>query len=259
MGINTSILFGNVMHKRLFPKVNSFAYGIFYLAFPLSQIKSLPIKTNRFAALSFYISDHGIRDGSDLETWARGILKKYALSEANGEIVLIAMPRILGYVFNPVSFWVCYDQNNKVRAVLCEVNNTFGETHTYLCARPDHAEIKDSDILEGKKVFHVSPFLKRDGHYKFRFDFSESRCGFWIDYYDENNKKQLITALTGKLATMNTANLRKAFWMYPLITFKAIALIHWQALKLVTKGIKYIPKPKQKAEKTTATHNVTNL
>lgn len=259
MGISPSILFGNVMHKRLFPKVNAFVYSIFYLAFPLSQIKNLPIKINRFGALSFYVSDHGMRDGSDLETWARDILNKYGITEANGEIVLVCMPRVFWYVFNPVSFWIFYDQNRKVRAVLCEVNNTFGETHTYLCAQPDQAEIASDDILEGQKVFHVSPFLQRDGHYKFRFDFSSDRYGFWIDYYDEHGKKQLVTALTGKLVTMNTANLRRAFWTYPLITVKAIGLIHWQALKLIAKGIKYVPKPKQKEEKITTTHNVTNL
>lgn len=247
------------MHKRLFPKVNAFSYGIFYLAFPLSQIKNLPIKINHFGALSFYVSDHGMRDGYDLETWARDILNKYGITQANGEIVLVCMPRVFGYVFNPVSFWICYDQDRKVRAVLCEVNNTFGETHTYLCAHPDQAEITSDDILEGQKVFHVSPFLQRDGHYTFRFDFSGSRCGFWIDYYDGNGKKQLITALTGKLVNMNAANLRKACWTYPLVTFKAIGLIHWQALKLLAKGIKYVPKPKQKVEKITTTHKVTNL
>jgi uncharacterized protein len=259
MGITSSILFGKVMHKRLFPKVNAFSYGVYYIAIPLSNIKQLPLSTERFGFLSFHTKDHGNRDGSDLEAWGRGILHKYGISEADGEIVLICMPRVLGYVFNPVSFWVCYDKYKKIRAVLCEVNNTFGETHTYLCAHPDHAEIKSDDVLKGEKVFHVSPFLSREGHYNFRFNISQDRCGFWIDYFDANGDKQLVTALTGNLEHMNNASLSKAFFGYPLVTFKGIILIHWQALKLVAKGIKYIPKPTQNKDKITATGNVTNL
>jgi DUF1365 family protein len=247
------------MHKRLFPKANAFSYGIYYLAFPLSKIKQLPLPEDHFGLLSFYNKDHGNRDGSDLEAWARGILHKYGMVEANGEIVLVCMPRVLGYVFNPVSFWICYDKDNKIRAALCEVHNTFGESHTYLCTHTDHSEIKSNDVLEGQKVFHVSPFLPCDGHYSFRFDISQERCGFWIDYFDIKGTKQLVTALTGNLKDMNEASLHKAFWSYPLVTFKAIALIHWQALKLVVKGIKYIPKPEQNKEKISATRNITNL
>lgn len=259
MGIEPSIMFGRVMHKRLFPKVNAFNYGIYYLALPLSKYKNSSLPVNKRALLSFHDADHGARDGSDLESWVRNILEKAKIQEADGEIVLISMPRILGYVFNPVSFWLCHDKQGQVRAVLCEVNNTFGQTHTYLCAHPDHKPIKSDDILKGEKLFHVSPFLPREGHYEFRFDVTNTRCGLWINYHAANGQKQLVTALSGQMAAMNKNTLRKAFWTYPLVTVKAITLIHWQALKIILKGIKYIPKPKQRAKKISTTHNVTNL
>lgn len=256
MGIKFQLFFGKVMHGRLFPKHNYFTYGIYYLALPLSKIKTVPIPYNSFAPLSFYDRDHGNCDGSNLEAWARDILKSYDIKEANGEITLICMPRILGYVFNPVSFWLCHDKQGNVRAVLCEVHNTFGERHTYLCAHEDHRAIESNNILKGKKLFHVSPLLKREGYYTFRFDTKDNKFGVWIDFFDGAGKKQLVTSLIGTFEPMNTKTLRKAFWRYPLVTFKAITLIHWQALKLLIKGIKYISRPEQKQDRISSTNNV---
>ena len=252
------LFFGKVMHGRLFPKRNSFTYGIYYLAFPLSQIKNLPIAYSRFAPLSFYDRDHGECDGSDLESRARAILSDYKI-EADGEIKLICMPRVFGYVFNPVSFWLCHDKKRELRAVLCEVHNTFGERHTYICAHEDHRPITPDDILKGEKVFHVSPLLKREGSYEFRFDTREDKFGVWIDFFDGEGKKQLVTSLIGKFEEMNSATLRKAFWTHPLVTLKAITLIHWQALKLLSKGIKYISRPPQKPERISTTQNLTKM
>ena len=150
MGVGPQLLFGHVMHGRLFPKRNRFRYGIYYLALPLSDITNLPIAHNRYAPLSFYDLDHGPCDGSDLEQWATAILADYGLNDICKNITLVCMPRIFGYVFNPVSFWLCHDTKNQLRAVLCEVNNTFGERHTYVCARDDHAPITSTDILKGE-------------------------------------------------------------------------------------------------------------
>ncbi len=241
-------LFGNVMHKRFFPRINQFTYKIYYLVLPLSKIdKQLEvsgIKFNRFGLLSFYNKDHGHRDGKDLKIWADKTLKSQGVHDADGEIVLVAMPRVFGYVFNPVSFWYCYDKLQNLKAVICEVNNTFGETHTYVCHVDDQIFDKET-ITQANKVFHVSPFLTRDGHYKFRFATDTKKMGVWIDYFHDNGKKQLITALTGTFAPLNRLNFNKAFWRYPLITFRAIFLIHWQAVKLIIKKIKYVPKPEQ--------------
>lgn len=247
------ILEGTVMHKRLFPKVNAFSYGIYYMALPLSKLSQLPIAHNRFAAMSFHYKDHGACDGTSLQTWAEKILNEYNLHEANGEITLICMPRILGYVFNPVSFWLCRDKNKNVRAILCEVHNTFGEKHTYICAHEDHRPIIQTDTLIAEKIFHVSPFIEREGHYKFKFKVEDDSFGAWIDLYDSNGDKKLITSLIGKFIPASKSNFRHVFWSYPLVTLKAISLIHWQALKIVLKGIKYISKPIQNKTKVSIT------
>lgn len=251
------IAFGKVFHARLFPKRNAFTYGIYYISIPISRLENLPIAYNRFSALSFHDKDHGNMDGSNLENWARELLAIYNLGDINGEITLICMPRVLGYVFNPVSFWLCYDSEDNIRAVLCEVHNTFGERHTYVCAHDDKRPITKDDILAGDKHFHVSPFLKREGHYTFQFDFARENFDVRIDFYDGSGTKQLVTALKADLKPMNSKMLRRAIWAYPLVTFKAITLIHWQALKLISKGIKFIPKPLQMNNKSSTTRNIT--
>ena len=251
MDIVPQIYTAKVMHKRLFPKVNQFSYGVYYVALPLPAAK-LPSRL-----LSFHNKDHGDRGGSDVGIWARSILKTYGMDALIEHIVLITMPRVLGYVFNPVSFFMCLDKNKELRAVICEVHNTFGEQHSYLCARPDHAPLSPDEWLEAEKLFHVSPFLPRNGHYKFRFALAAEKLGIWIDYYDAHGEKQLITALSGIFSPVSNTSLNRVFWTHPLVTLKVIALIHWQALKLTAKNIRYIVKPLQLIEKISAAHNLT--
>jgi len=259
MGLKSpQLLSGHVMHGRLFPRKNHFRYGIYYIALPLSKLESLPIAHNKAGAMSFHDRDHGLGTTGGLESWARHVLETYKI-DASGEIVLICMPRILGYVFNPVSFWLCHNKDGNLKAVLCEVHNTFGEEHIYLCAHEDGKDIKPEDIIKAKKAFHVSPFLKREGHYEFRFDSRADYFKAGIDYFDGEGRKQLVTSLSGKYQNMTISACRSVFWKYPLITFKASALIYYQALKLVLKKIRYIPKPAHKQEKITASGNLTKM
>lgn len=245
------------MHARLFPRKNAFKYGIYYVAIPLARLTELPLTGSGF--VSFAARDHGPCDGGDLLAWARDILVRFGLTAADGDIVLVCMPRVIGYVFNPVSFWLCYDRAGGLRAVLCEVHNTFGERHTYVCARDDRGVLTTDDVLWGEKVFHVSPFLQRTGEYSFRFEVNEERFAVSIDYYDADRQKQLVTALAGSVMPLTAARLRGLAWRYPLVTMQAVLLIHWQAFKLVAKGIKYVPRPLQKKEKVTSTGNLTKM
>lgn len=251
------VMTGTVMHSRLFPARNIFNYGIYYIALPLTQPKPPALPFNCPGLLSFHEKDHGLCDGSPLLPWIRDILNRYQITQADGEIVLISLPRVCGYVFNPVSFWLCYDRAGGLRAALCEVHNTFGERHSYLCAHTDRRVIQKSDTLEAAKVFHVSPFLEREGHYRFVFDVSEDAMKIQIDYFDAHGKKKLVTSLSGHFEPLSRAALRKAFWRYPLVTIRAITLIHWQALKIIWKGMRYIRRPLQKAETVTTTENLT--
>lgn len=240
---------GKVMHKRISPRVNLFTYGIYYVSLPLSSLEKAEcgrwFSLNRAGINSFYNKDHGPRDGSNLLLWIRKILREQNASDINGEVVLVTMPRTFGYVFNPVSFWLCYDDNNILKAVLCEVSNTFGEFHNYLCMHSDHREILPGDDFYSDKIFHVSPFLKREGRYTFRFTSVQGGFGARIDFEEIPGEKKLITTLNGRLVDWEKARLRALSVRYPLVSLRAIILIHWQAIKLLAKGIRYIPKPVQ--------------
>ena len=252
--VEPRIFTAKTMHRRFAPKENMFTYGIYYLAIPLSKIDSLKLLS---PLISFKTKHHGPRDVVSLRKWIDNILQTNGLI-LDGEVVLLAMPRIFGYGFNPVSFWLCFDSEHKLRAILAEVNNTFGETHSYLCANDDSSEITVDNVFAGEKLFHVSPFLERIGEYEFRFDYRQEKLAIWIDHY-QNGQKILATNLIGKFSPLTRQNLLKHFFKYPLLTFKVIYLIHYQALKLFIKGMKYIAKPHQLDSRLSKTYkNVIN-
>jgi DUF1365 family protein len=257
MDITPQLFRAEVMHKRLFPKVNRFRYSVYYVCLPL------PVSGNDYGLqskglISFLPNDHGPRDGSNLYEWAQDILKENGM-ESMQHIMLLAMPRILGYAFNPISMWFCLDSQYQPRAVICEVNNTFGESHSYLCAGLNGEVLTQDDVMVAEKQFHVSPFLPRGGRYSFRFAIKKEKLAVWIDYYDAENHLQLMTTLRGELEPLTRSSLRLAFWTHPLVTLKTISLIHWQALKLFAKGIRYIVKPQQKQERISVAHHVTKM
>jgi DUF1365 family protein len=142
------------------------------------------------------------------------------------------------------------DGNNEIRAVLSEVNNTFGEHHRYLAYHDDYKPIQSKDILEAEKAFYVSPFFKVEGDYKFRFQHGEKSIGIWINYFIEG-EKTLTTSLTGKTSDLKTLQLLKLFFQIPFSNLKTVFLINWQALKIWLKGIRYIPHKKHKNKKVT--------
>jgi len=246
VGINTPKLINcEVMHQRLSPRKNAFKYDVYYLGIPLSQIESNAIceslNLNRFGLHSFYEKDHGYRDGTSLKAWLYDMFDAYKFEKPK-EVFLISMPRILGYVFNPVSFWFCWNSKDELYAVVSEVNNTFGETHSYLTYLDD----KDTNgNYVAKKVFHVSPFLEREGYYDFQFSLSDDSIKIHINLFDNNKEKILLTSLSGKFDDLNSMSLKRAFFRVPFATMKSIFLIHFQAVKLLLKKIKFISKPKQ--------------
>ena len=227
-------------------KRNAFHYSVFYLALPLVEMKTglkrLLFSINRFNLFSFHDVDHG--DGkTSPERWIRRALDDCGIVEADGEVVLITLPRVLSYVFNPVSFWLCYDRAHRLRAVLAEVNNTFGERHCYMCAHPDRRPIAADDWLRTEKIFHVSPFMTVEGHYKFRFAYEAGDLAIWINYYNASGALALSTSMMGPRAPLTSPRLLFYFLRYPLVTLQVIVLIHYQAVKLFLKGIQFGPKP----------------
>ncbi len=243
--MSARIYHGAVVHARTRPQRHSFRYRVFFMRFALSDLDRLDnalFSVNRWNLFSFHFADHGARDGSHPEYWIRALLAREGLGEVDGEILLQAFPRMLGYVFNPVSFWLCHDKSGALRAVLCEVNNTFGEHHNYLLFHPDHRRILESDIMEARKVFHVSPFCDVSGEYRFQFDVGTNDTQIRIDYGDSQGRL-LHTAISGRGAAYGASALARTFVLYPWMTFGVMARIHLQALRLWIKGVPWFAKP----------------
>lgn len=256
MSMNTGdaqprILYCDVSHQRLYPRRNGFTYRVWYVWLPLSAIGACAnavLSIDRFNLLSFYHRDHGARDGRHSRDWLSEQLDRFDLPHLqpdvfNGEWYLLCLPRVLGYVFNPVSFWCAMDEGGTLRAVIAEVHNTFGERHAYGLLHEDGRPIDAQAWLYADKQFHVSPFLEVEGRYAFRFDIREDRLGIWIDYADAAGERVLLTAMHGRFKPYKTVTLLKAFVHVPLVTVKVITLIHYQALKLWFKKIRYHCKP----------------
>ena len=258
---------GEVLHRRVKPVANAFRYRVFFLKFPIAraaELSSALFSVNRFNLLSFHFADHG--DGGDPQRWIHHLLAQEGVNDVDGEIWLQAFPRVLGYVFNPVSFWYCHRADGALRAVVTEVNNTFGERHCYLLESRKFGTawpIKPGQLLTARKVFHVSPFCAVEGGYRFRFIEGDERIGkrtnkhnnkhankrtvARIDYHDAAGDL-LHTSVSGTATALTTGALLGAFFSHPMMTFGVVARIHWQALKLFIKRVPFHRKPSPPAE-----------
>lgn len=235
--------FGQVRHTRLRPTPHAFAYGTFFLMLPMRTMAKFGSKTlalNRFGAISFYDQDHG--DGRNASqggalAWLDALLYSEGIHDANGEVWLHCYPRILSFTFKPVSFWYCHDSSEKLRAIVVEVNNTFGERHCYLLDKPQWGVEQTAN-----KVFHVSPFCNVEGQYRFRFMRTSDRTVARIDH-DDALGALIQTSVSGHLLTLTAHTLRQALLRYPLMTVMVVVRIHWQAFKLWRKKVAFFSKP----------------
>lgn len=252
-GLKPLLFFGRVMHARLRPRKHVFSYRVFFIRArvdALHQLRGPLFAVDGFNVFSLRLRDYGARDGTDLEQWIRELLRRERITQADGEVWLQTFPRVLGYVFNPVSFWLCFDRSRQLRAVLCEVNNTFGEHHYYLLSHEDQRPIDVSDALLARKVFHVSPFCEIKGQYRFGFNPDVTGSLFRIDY-DDSDGMLLLTSVSGTGEPMRTGRLAWAFIAYPWMTLGVIARIHWQALRLWVKRVPFFSKPLPPVERIT--------
>ena len=232
---------GQVRHARVRPKQHAFAYPTFFLLLPMRALRAgmgLQFARNRRAAISFWDRDHG--DGrEDALAWLDETLARAGITDAAGEVWLHCYPRVLGYAFKPVSFWFCHRADGTLRAVLVEVNNTFGERHAYLLDAPAWGVEQ-----RARKVFHVSPFCAVEGEYRFRFLLcpQRQRIVVRIDYADAQGVL-LQTSVSGGLQPATPAALRAVLRRHPFLTFGVIARIHWQALRLWAARLPVFRKP----------------
>jgi len=250
--------FGQVRHTRLRPKKHAFAYRTFFLMLPMRSLSGVQsaLAVNRPGAISFHDVDHG--DGRSAAqggalAWLDALLRTEGIDDAAGEVWLHCYPRVLGYTFKPVSFWYCHRTDGSLRAIVVEVNNTFGERHCYLLDAPQYGVEQ-----QARKVFHVSPFCEVNGGYRFRFMRTEAdiqqtqftqdagRTVARIDY-DDASGPLIQTSVSGTLQPANARTLRQALWGYPAMTLAIMARIHWHALQLWLKRVRFHRKPEAPA------------
>ncbi len=249
------LLLGRVGHHRHGPERHGFTYPVFFLALDIDGLdtalvqpasrRSLPwpFSLGRFNLLSVRHRDHGPRDGTALGPWLRTLLREAGLPpEAGTRITLHTFPRVLGVGFNPVSFWICRDAQGAVRAMLAEVNNTFGEHHSYLVAHADGSAVLPGQLLGARKVFHVSPFFPVQGHYQFRVRAGEAGLQVRIEYQDGAGRG-LFAYLQGQPVAFRSLPLLTAFVRHPLQTLTVLSRIHLHALRLWRKGAQFHRKP----------------
>ncbi len=232
---------GEVRHTRLRPALNRFAYPTFFLMLPMRALREAPdaaLARNRRALLSFHDADHG-RGQADSLAWVESLLAREGVTDADGEIWLQTYPRVLGYVFKPVSFWYAHRRDGSLAAVLAEVNNTFGERHCYLL---DGAQVGFGRELATDKVFHVSPFCEVRGRYRFRFMRTPERVVARIEHDDEAGPL-LLTSVSGRLEPLSTGSARRALLAMPLMSLGVTLRIHWQAWRLWRKQVPFFRKP----------------
>ena len=234
--METCIYKGFVTHRRFKPIKNFFLYKTFSILFDLSELEYLHNKINlfsfnRFNIFSFYNKDHGDRDGSDLSKWVKFNLKKHNLNLQISKIKLLCFPRIFGYVFNPLSIFYCYEKN-ELKVIMYEVKNTFNEQHTYIFL-VDH---KSTVIRQYcNKKFFVSPFIEMNTDYNFRLTEPNEQLKIMIKQTDKKDKV-LVASQYGTKQEMSTKQLLINFFAHPLMTFKIILAIHFEAFRLWKKG-----------------------
>ena len=236
--MNSCIYNGEVTHTRFKPVRHFLKYKTFSLLIDLDEInildKSIGIFShNKFNIFSFYDKDHGDRDGGNLKDWVISNLKKFRIKENVTNIKVLCYPRILGYVFNPLSIFYCYEKD-KLVAIFYEVKNTFNEQHTYIFKIKNNEEI----IQKCRKKFYVSPFMDMETFYNFKLLNPNDKLSVFIKQTDADGT--ILTATqTGDKKEFSYKQLAINFLMYPLMTIKIISSIHYEALLLWKKGAIY--------------------
>lgn len=248
-GPASALYLGDVRHVRFAPKRHDFTYRVFSLFLDIDRLEQTTaglrfLSLNTFGPFSFHEKDHGPKDGTSLRAWVDAHLERTGLGAGIERVYLLCFPRVLGYVFNPLSVFYAMGADGTPRAVIYEVNNTFGDTHAYVCpveaASPGAAFTHQS----AQKQMHVSPFFDLDMRYAFRLSAPGDTLKLAIRNETSDGPVHLAT-LSGQRQALSDANLAKLFAAQPLMTMKVIAAIHWEAFHLWRKGMRYHSRPKE--------------
>lgn len=233
---------GHVMHMRLSPFRHRFRYRVFTMLLDIDRLEEtlVPLRMialDRFGLLAFHRRDHGARDGTDLRQWVEAQLARHGLPRP-ARVWLLSFPRILGYVFNPLSVYFCEARDGQLSAVIYEVKNTFGDQHTYVLPADQD---RDGAVRHGTaKAFFVSPFIGMDQDYRFTFRPPHDRLALKIRQRGPDGPC-LIATQNGDRRPLSDRTLLALWLAHPAMTLKVIAAIHWQALRLWLKGAVFRP------------------
>jgi DUF1365 family protein len=230
------------MHRRLRPRHHRFQYRVFAMLLELDEISRLNLslfKHNAFGLFSFHDKDHGPTDSKeprDLNVWLDDLLAQHGIV-ANGPRRVLCYPRILGYVFNPISVWFCDDETGRLKAIIYEVHNTYDERHAYVLPVGE-----DKDLVRHgcSKNFDVSPFLSRDCRYDFRIRPPDEHVAVVIQE-EEAGDPILSASFAGERRALTDGALARMLLRYPLMTLKVVAAIHFEAVRLMLKGVRRHP------------------
>jgi uncharacterized protein len=234
---------GRTVHARFGKVTHRLAYDIYQLLVDVDHVSAsfqglTWLKHNGFAPLAFYDKDHGDRTGAPLRGWVERLLREAGVEFDGGPIRLLTFPRVLGFVFNPISVFFAYRPSGDLAGVIYEVNNTFGETHSYVAP----ASNQPIEHHQADKVFHVSPFFDVTGRYGFTMRAPDDALSLVIDKY-KGSERDHVATLKARRLPLSDKTLADAFFAIPFLTFKVVAAIHYEALKLLFKGARYHDKP----------------
>ncbi|WP_259068917.1 DUF1365 domain-containing protein [Mucilaginibacter sp. X4EP1] len=246
--VNSCLYKAKVMHHRLAPKVHSFHYNIFMFYLDLDEIDGLSkrlkfMSRNRFNLFNFRDKDHlqlpkeNPDTSKNIRQHITDYLKINGVDIGTGRIMVLTNLCTMGYQFNPVSFYYCYDDQDKPVCSIVEVCNTFLEMKPYFLGADTLKN--DQFKLNTEKYFYVSPFIEMDTNFDFDLHIPGEKLQIKIDDYDKEGKRFFISTLNGKQKELKDLTLLIYFFSFPLITLKVIALIHWQALKLWLKKLPF--------------------
>ena len=239
-----------VMHHRLLPKKHAFWYNLYFFYVDVDQIDALSQKIsilsrNKFNLFNFRDKDHlqlknKLPDSSTVKQQIVQFLSDRGLNIGNGKMMLLTHLAVLGYNFNPVSFYFCFDENDEPLAAVAEISNTYREMKLFYFDKSKLESSAFSGIAQ--KFFYVSPFTNLTSSFDFNLKVPGEELQINIDMRNEKGEKFFLSTLSGKRQSLSQLNLLRYFFKMPLIPLQVMALIHWQAFKLWIKGIPYHPK-----------------